>query len=177
MNFDQGDKSEKAGSVKSRQRSRAVSSESGVDFIEYSTDSSSNDLRALAQASDSQRSPKSGKKAMYGSPSSLPTGPRLSSPSPYKGKTPTGVAGQRPLNRLRAGRGRARTSSWTIDGVLKEPRPAKTRDDNLKLEMQRLLEEKQRAEERLKLIQQEQSLQQREIHAEAEKIAKSLEKN
>ncbi|XP_077996626.1 uncharacterized protein LOC144449943 isoform X2 [Glandiceps talaboti] len=170
---------EKMSPEKMRQRNRGLSSESGVDFVEYSTDSSSNDLRTTAQA-DAGRSPRASKKASYGPPASIQPA-KLSTPSPYhKPKTPTGVQGQRPLNRLRAGRGRGRTSSWTIDGVLKEGNRALAkpfiRDDNLKVELQKVMEEKRKAEELVERMQEEQRQHQQQIQAEAEKLSLEREK-
>ncbi|XP_070545873.1 uncharacterized protein [Ptychodera flava] len=177
----QSEKSERAPPVKMRQRARAASSESGVDVVEYSTDSSSSDLRATAQASETSRSPRSAKKASYGPPASIPSA-KISNPSPYhKPKTPTGVQGQRPLNRLRAGRGRARTSSWTIDGVLKEPsrshaQPMYQQDEQLKAELHKVMLEKRRAEEMLEQLQEHKLYHQQQVHVEAERLAEEREK-
>ncbi|XP_022103366.1 uncharacterized protein LOC110986064 isoform X2 [Acanthaster planci] len=77
------------------------------------------------------------------------------------------VGGSRPLNRIRAGRGRARTSSWTIDGSLRDGRKgeSKLQEENLKLELIRIKEEKQQMLGEIRQLEEKQLQQEMEIKA------------
>ncbi|KAJ8035610.1 Serine/threonine-protein kinase Nek8 [Holothuria leucospilota] len=79
-------------------------------------------------------------------------------PAGFKQTKPGATGGQRPLNRFRAGRGRARQSSWTIDGAIRDPPKKaglKEKEDALSIEVKRLEQEKREAQEQMKKLEEQ----------------------
>ncbi|XP_071787892.1 uncharacterized protein [Asterias amurensis] len=86
------------------------------------------------------------------------------------------VGNSRPLNRIRAGRGRARTSSWTIEGSLRDGKKTeKFHEENLKMELQKVKNEKQNTLEQLIRLEEKQEKQQQYLKVEANKVAEERE--
>ncbi|XP_071479348.1 uncharacterized protein [Diadema antillarum] len=152
-----------------------TSPESGVDFNTgdpMSSDSGSEVRQPKDRMPDDGNSP--GKKFAYVATAAM----HASKASPYKQQKPPVPGTQRQLNRLRIGRGRARTSSWTIDGLLKD-KPKKpgegVKEVKLQEEVQRLQEEKQKTEERLHQMEEEKKKQMEEVEEAAKKEAEKRE--
>ncbi|XP_030856391.1 uncharacterized protein LOC100892600 isoform X3 [Strongylocentrotus purpuratus] len=152
-----------------------TSPESGVDFNTgdpMSSDSGSE----LRQPKDRipEEATKQGKKFAYVATAAM----HASKVSPYKQQKPPVPGVQRQLNRLRMARGRARTSSWTIEGLLKDnPKKPGEGIKELKLqqELQRLQEEKEKTEAQLRKLEDEKKRQTEEIEEKANQAAKERE--
>ncbi|XP_041458233.1 uncharacterized protein LOC121410305 isoform X1 [Lytechinus variegatus] len=151
-----------------------TSPESGVDF---KTDPASSDSGSeLRQPKDRipEEPTKQGKKFAYVATAAM----HASKVSPYKQQKPPVPGAPRPLNRLRMARGRARTSSWTIEGLLKDnpKKPGEgSKEMKLQQELHRLQEEKEKTEAQLRKLEDEKKKQMEEIEEKANEAAKERE--
>ncbi|XP_072021077.1 LOW QUALITY PROTEIN: uncharacterized protein [Amphiura filiformis] len=151
------------------------SQESGIELIQSSDSSTAEHNLFNGKTSSAPDSPRT-KKPTNGQP----TMSQVNKTNIYKHPKPAGPGTQRPIARFRAvrGRGGGRTSSWTIEGSIKEtkkPDP-KARDENLRMEVVRLQEERQQTLEQLQMVEEEQRKHHEVMELAAKKAVEDKEK-
>ncbi|XP_033116880.1 uncharacterized protein LOC117116878 isoform X2 [Anneissia japonica] len=162
--------------LKAVEEGRDVDTEEKAECLDNTTKKGSQELRSSDSSSSDVRQPAVNHSRIHG-PSRLTFGPQppIHAPNrgtPYKQQKVPVPGAHRPM-RMRAGRGRGRTSSWTIDGKIqtkkeKESKLIETRkneeeEEKLRLEVQRLQEEKLNAEARLQAIEKEYEAQRKTL--------------